>query len=524
MKLNFGDIFTVTKLRNDISGGLAIFTFERRSYPENWEASDKISTADTTSAAGSNVTHFTLDRNHLIFSKIMSYLSVRSLKNARLVSRKWKKQVTPILRKKSALTFDDPRAPNASRKFLRYVHDIKKVTKWPHWKISFPALPAKGNDKENWRNKYVTDLNWFLQPKRDPLIKTLSLKGAPTLSLKENIKSNHDYRLYLGTVSQLKDTLEELCLDVSMRIWKNDGTEKKYYSTRPDLRFNKLQKFSLVLDDLCELNLDTVTANWMETWADAITRVISLSIVGARFLGTRFVQELGTTGTARYQNLREILITCKPEDAINFLIGVNQPLTKVTLTLPLQNRHLPEFENLLKKFAPSLELLDFRVATDGMEEKSRFVLHLPCFPKLKSLDFHFGTFKDTPYYTGPDCVDCRVKNVARVGLEFPPRDHVNNGIDYGRHLPEIRSIVVTPYMEDEDVDGDEDDFWETYSDLMDSLVPLEKGQCCKTLKNFDILRRNIEPETKYRQASRLQGIFPNVRNEWMDRLRGKIDN
>ncbi|XP_035711430.1 uncharacterized protein LOC118436881 [Folsomia candida] len=148
-KLNFGDVFTVTKFRNDISGGLAIFTFEKREYPENWDRNKKICTSEN--PAELNVAF----QNDLIFFKILSLLSVGSLKNARLVCRHWNNQVSPILRKKCVINlnlniwgwpFSDF---NPSLKLLQYVQDMRNVTDWPNLKIIFPNLPGKWNGPAN---------------------------------------------------------------------------------------------------------------------------------------------------------------------------------------------------------------------------------------------------------------------------------------------------------------------------------------------------------------------------------------
>lgn len=362
-------------------------------------------------------------------------------------------------------------------RFLRYIHEIRHVEDWPNWKMHFPSLTPKKDDEENWSAKYVADLNLFLHPRRGHHVKTLSLQGY--------IDSDQDYGLYLDTVSRFKDILEELCLDFNM---SKDYSPRKSYLWPRDLFFPLLKKFSLRFHThFGDPPPATLSTNWMKTWTNAIKGVTSISILADGFQGSRFVQALQTTGTLSYTNLREIQLTCKSEEGINFLTEVNHPLKKLTLTLPLETRHLPGFEDLLKKFAMSLEFLKFRVATAGLEEESRFILNLPCFPKLKSLDLHFGAF-ETPimYISGVEDVPCLIKNVARLSLAFPPDD---NGIDYGRHLPGIRSIVVKPWIRA----GHEDDFWDTYSTLIDSLLPKENGQCCKTLENLVIFRDDIQP-------------------------------
>ncbi|OXA49264.1 hypothetical protein Fcan01_16110 [Folsomia candida] len=173
--LNFGDIFTVTKLRNDISGGLANFTFE---IEINW------------------------------FSRSfcpVSPCTLGSLKNARLVCRHWNEEVTPILRKKYAIKFSySSDVYNPSLKFFRYIHEMRDAENWPHLKISFPFLRFLEDGQENWKAKYAADLKWFLKQKRGHYVKTLALNGY--------IHSDQDYLMYLDTVSEFKDTLEELYL------------------------------------------------------------------------------------------------------------------------------------------------------------------------------------------------------------------------------------------------------------------------------------------------------------------------
>ncbi|XP_035711206.1 uncharacterized protein LOC118436732 [Folsomia candida] len=62
-RLNFNDTLIVTKLRNNISGGLAIFTFNKREYPENWDTCKKMELCGSEKAPESS---FTLDRNQLV--------------------------------------------------------------------------------------------------------------------------------------------------------------------------------------------------------------------------------------------------------------------------------------------------------------------------------------------------------------------------------------------------------------------------------------------------------------------------
>ncbi|XP_035711432.1 uncharacterized protein LOC118436882 [Folsomia candida] len=128
-RVNFGDTFTMTKLRNDISGGLAIFAFEKREYPTDVDYCKKIM-CDSDNAKELN---FTLGRNKLIFSHILSYLSLRSLKNARLVCRHWDEEASPILQKKCAINFDEDYQPsNSSLQFFRYVGEMRNIAGWPN--------------------------------------------------------------------------------------------------------------------------------------------------------------------------------------------------------------------------------------------------------------------------------------------------------------------------------------------------------------------------------------------------------
>lgn len=188
--------------------------------------------------------------------------------------------MTPILQRKSAMHFPNdwhPSACNPSLQYFRYIHGIRNPADWPNLKIALPKLPAKEDDPENWGNKYVTDLNWFLQPTRGHHVKTLSLSGE--------ICSDSDYCLYLDTVSHFKDTLEELCVDLDIEICDKNGTNEKEYANRLGLFFPSLKKFALRIFTSSP-ELVTLTASWMTTWADAVTRVTSLSTGGDDFLGS----------------------------------------------------------------------------------------------------------------------------------------------------------------------------------------------------------------------------------------------
>ncbi|XP_035711205.1 uncharacterized protein LOC118436731 [Folsomia candida] len=180
-------------------------------------------------------------------------------------------------------------------RLLRYVHDMRYVE-------------GQTRNRPNWQN-------W--KPRRGHHVTSLSLTGY--------IYADADYLLYLDTVSQFKNTLEELSVNVVMDISKNDGPEHQY-SQRSELFFPVLKKFSLRLGNHWGRIPATVTTNWMKTWADAVTRVTTIFTDGRVSLGSRFVEEMQKTGTLRYQNLMEISLTCEPEDAINFLRELNQPL------------------------------------------------------------------------------------------------------------------------------------------------------------------------------------------------------
>lgn len=425
------------------------------------------------------------------------------MKNARLVCKHWDEQISPILRKKSLIHFDaESNSFNASLQFSRYLHEMQNVAPWTNWKITYPDLPASGEDEGKWGDKYIGDLYWFLNPRRGHHVKSLSLKGG--------ICSNCDYYIFLVAVTQFKDTLEELRLDFGMAILNRNGTEIEYESS--PIIFKKLKKFSLQLSLFNSRLIGGLTATWMKSWADSVTGVESISTLGDASLGSRFVRKLQIH--ENYHNLRDILLTCKAEDGLDFLTELNQPLKKLTFTLPLENQHLPDFERLLEKFAGSLELLSFRISTQGLEEFSEFVLKFPYFPKLKSLDFHFGDFENKNHYEEVgDWMTCKVKEVARLSVAFPSL----RPIEYERHFPAIRSLIVKPEFNDTT-----SDFWRTYYDLIDSLRPME-GQICKTLQHLELPTR----DDSYSLPLFLGDVFPNARNEWMNRLRrceGQLKN
>ncbi|XP_035702875.1 uncharacterized protein LOC118434153 [Folsomia candida] len=279
-----------------------------------------------------------------------------------------------------------------------------------------------------------------------------------------------------------------------------------------------LKKFSLKLaPSISDPVLDNrqLAAPWMKNWADAIKRVESISTRGCDFLGSRFAQELQNNGQC-YQNLKDIRLTCEPSVAINFLTELTQTVTNLTLTMPLETRDLRDFENLIKKFASCLELLSFLISTKGLGEKSRFDLNLPCLARLKKLQFYFGFFKDIRNSNIGTYQGHTIKDVARFRLSFPPSRFGGDdlGIDYERHLPSIRGIIVKPKFWVGPAE-----FWDTYSDLFDSLLPKQEGRSCQTLQRLEIPTWGGEIGEGYLQAGRLPKVFPNVRNEWMNDLR-----
>ncbi|XP_035711240.1 uncharacterized protein LOC118436756 [Folsomia candida] len=425
------------------------------------------------------------------------------------------------MRAKSVIIFDPSYYEvNPSMNFLRYVHEMQNPADWPNWKIRYPTLPALGVDQNHQGAKYIIDLNWFLKPSRGHHVTSLTLSGG--------IYSNYEYWLKLKPVIQFSDTLEELNLKFSFIFFDMDSIERKFSGWGP-ISLPKLKRFTLNLapcHDARPLSFENLSTVWMKNWADAIKGVGYVATFRRASLGSRLVQEMRRNiSSGAYQNLREIVLTCKPEDGVNFLTEFNQPLKKVTLTIPLEIRHLREFENSIRKFANSLELLSLRVSTDDLEAEVRFVLNLPCFPNLKTLDFHFGEFENVGWYQGGNDGRSRVGHVARIRLAFPPvRRGDDLGVKYDLHLPSIRSIIIKPLFDDHDDDAD--NFWNTYADLMDSLLPKEgEGQSCKTLWNLEFPSLDdLEVETRYRQAHRLPEIFPHVRNEWMNRLREMRNN
>ncbi|XP_035702352.1 uncharacterized protein LOC118433940 [Folsomia candida] len=337
-RLNFGDELAFTKHRNNVDHGLAIFTFKQREYVSNWDKCDKASIKGVPDDVANLALDFTPDRNQLVFSHILSYLPLGTLKNARLVCKHWDEQVFPILRMKSAIGFetrfhrDDVTTP--SHQLFQYVHEMRNVAPWPNWKIWYPLLPTgnEWNDVERkWTVKYIEDLDWFLHPSRGHNVKSLSLSSVFVIS-------ERGYWIFLKSVTQLKDTLEELHLDLdNIRILDQDGNEIKY--DLDPISFKMLKKFSLNLtsrESARGLDNKQLTAPWIKYWADAIKRVESIYSRGCDFLGSRFAQELQINGKC-YQNLKDIQLTCKPSVAINFLTELAQTVTNLTLTMPMNH-------------------------------------------------------------------------------------------------------------------------------------------------------------------------------------------
>ncbi|OXA49273.1 uncharacterized protein LOC118436832 [Folsomia candida] len=507
--LNFGDELQFTKYHDDISGGLAMFTFQKRECATNWDTTVGQNSIGSGVEENSSGLNFNPGLNQVIFSHIVSHLSLGNLLSVRLVCKQWDKHVAPLVRKKCVINFRNS-STTPSLKFSRYVHEMKGVAPFPNWTINCPySVPGKRDDDKGRAAKYFADLNWFLHPRWGHHVKTLSLSG--------HIYSDPDYGVYIKIVTFFKDTLEQLRVHFYMKIFNEDGHEENYSMKKSDdLVFKNLQKFSMTILPYDSGTL-TVSAPWIKTWACAIKGVDSMEVLGSAWLGSRFVQELQKVGTLSYKNLREIVLTCRSEDAINFLTKVKQPLKKVTFGEPLEIRDVPKFENFLKKCAGSLQLLSFRISTKGMEEKSRFALNFPCLRNLKKLDIHFGLFK--PYHFGEE--KCFIKDVARFRLSFPPLSFGNDRIDHGRHLPLIRSIVVTPSLSGAD---ERAEFWNTYSDLIDSLLP-KVAHSCETLRNFEIpsnLEFNVK--TSLLRGDELPDIFPNVRSKWINDLQTISNN
>ncbi|XP_021958600.2 uncharacterized protein LOC110854473 [Folsomia candida] len=290
--LCFGAELGFAKYRNDISGGLAMFTFEKREYATNWDQSrimrQNSGGSGLENSAGLN---FNPGQNQVIFSHILSFLSMGNLLNARLVCKQWGDQVTPIVRKKSIINFASWMI-TPSLRFTRYVHEMKNVAPWPNWQIHCPySVPAQGNDEKGQATKYFADLNWFLNPRWEHHVKTLSLSG--------NIHSNPDYGVYIKIVTLFKDTLEELSVSLHMQIF-HDDEHQEIYSSKGDLVFKNLRKLSIYIntnDDPRTLPLTRAFSTpWMKTWAGAVKRVDSLDVSGLALLGSKFVEELLKVG------------------------------------------------------------------------------------------------------------------------------------------------------------------------------------------------------------------------------------
>ncbi|XP_035711116.1 uncharacterized protein LOC118436694 [Folsomia candida] len=332
--LHFGDELGFMKYRDDISGGLAIFTFDEREYETNWDIYRTIGlNSSECRPENSDGLIFTPGQNHVIFSRILSYLSLGNLLNARLVCKQWGEQVTPLVRKKSTINFYSWTI-TPSLRFSQYVHEIKGVAPWPNWQIHCPySVPGEGGDEKGRAAKYFADLNWFLDPRWGHHVRTLSLSGS--------IHSDQDYGVYIKIVTFFKDTLEELSVNLHIKIFNADGYEENY-STKDDLVFKNLKKLAIRInpDDARSLRGKEFSALWMKIWAGVVKGLDSMEIRGSPILGSRFVQELHKMGTLSHINLREIVLTCKAEDGLTFLADVNQPLKKVTLREPLEVRNI----------------------------------------------------------------------------------------------------------------------------------------------------------------------------------------
>ncbi len=169
----------------------------------------------------------------------MSYLSVPSLKSARLVAPLWGQEGAKLLQKKTIANFDfGPgcmyNKPFDSMRFFRYQAEMKHIP-ITSWKMTVPGFNSgMRRPKERGKEKYLHDLHRLLSSEATQNIKELKLCGPIT---------KWTNSILLNILSQLQHNLQTLTLD-DWYFTNNDATLIVPFPPLDKIHFKKLTHFT----------------------------------------------------------------------------------------------------------------------------------------------------------------------------------------------------------------------------------------------------------------------------------------
>ncbi|OXA49414.1 uncharacterized protein LOC110854459 [Folsomia candida] len=326
-------------------------------------------------------------------------------------------------------------------------------------------------------------------------------KEAEEVSREENNVDFSPGRNQL-VVTKLQDTLQELILDMDMSLLQPNG-EEAAYQIATNLDFKHLRAFTFFLNGNYLRNTDFASLNlaWLTAWASAIKKIQSITIHGDPVLSSFLVDHMQTVGPSSYPNLTQVSTPFIHEagPVLDFLLGLEQPLTSLSLPILVKMQDFQNFEKLMEKNGKTLKHLELVVSTCGEDGQFGVTLRLPALPKLERLDFWVKRGSD-----------------EGVTLIFPG-DAAS--MSYKAHLPSIRSLRIYPTDRNWRVSRFKSgrQYREKYGGFLDTFLPKKDEEICTTLKYLDIpYEMGRDP---YPRGAELPGMFPNVENEFMTKFR-----
>lgn len=304
-------------------------------------------------------------------------------------------------------------------------HDIEMAdVQMTNWVFNYPSF--KNFDTEQLSSggqpfaNFFEDFNSFLSKPYIPNIKQIEVGGA--------IRSKQEFDLRSKLLVAVQGKLLNLTISGRWYVNEEEGGDFDFPTT---INFPNLRSFTMSLTVMGYTNKDYSDLNWFDNFVHGITSVTSIHLLcdcdpDLVLKCLKTINEVSST----FSYLEELSVCDLNPDMVNILLQLklNKPLKKLKLVEAFMyhtKEDVAAFEQLLKKYAPSLEKFTFTMPQKESKDKDLpLFMRFPAFPNLQYLKISWE--------------DNYVKNKG-VGLNFPGGD-----INYEKDFPSLISLVLGP--------------------------------------------------------------------------------
>lgn len=456
-----------------------------------------------------------------ILSNILSYLSVKELKELRLVSKLWNEEACKHLKRRATVFFDYNCGYEDTRESMKLFQYFAEMAHNPisNWLFQIPItlgqddainlLPGQPGAKllADLLNLCLSDVSMF--PKK--------------LEFRGQIVTELDYEVRLTILKAVAGALQEFNWGGDWDLVTISGEDIPFPEK---FQFHKLRVFTLSLTLPGEEDVDEVyNFTWLPHFIKTIQGVTTIRLRCDSEISCVFLSVLGQE-MRFFSNLNEISIKTVTEDVIQLLLKLEKPLTKLELSkITLTKEDFQYLGKLLEKHCQTLKSLLLIIPESPRDEDDTpsVYIRFPKFPDLVKLNVGWN-----PGRQGKS---------QDVKLTFSDG---SGGINFARDCPSLKSLTLWPTQFGKYPDGDNPGLgslestsvWKDCACFYEMfLPPIRKNgemQICESLQFLDVLQEVRSKKGKKfplfskEAETRIANMFPNVRNNnWITSVREK---